>query len=306
MVGVDQTWKWGDCRQEVDYFRFMSETTRVVRHQRGVPVYDYRSDPATPPVSTMRYPASSPVRRRHIHDFPALWYVSTTGVVHVVAAGQVVDGAMIDTIGPGVGVFFDPAALGDQAAAPWPAWRSHPLLYPFLHAERDGLLQLTVPRARRPLWDSAIAAIEAELAQREEGYRQAACAHLTLLLIDLARVAADVVGDVRRSGEPLLTEVFEVIDERYAERLSLRDVARAVGMTPGYLTTVVRRRTGRTVQDWILQRRMDQARRLLSGTDLPIAEIARRTGLPDPGYFSRQFRRTFGVSPRNWRAVPLA
>ncbi|WP_067681335.1 helix-turn-helix domain-containing protein [Nocardia miyunensis] len=282
----------------------MSEPTRVVRHQRGVPVYDYRSDPATPPVSTMRYPGSAPSRQRHIHDFPALWYVSTTGAVHVVAAGQVVDGAMIDTLGSGVGVFFDPGALGDDARAPWPVWRSHPLLYPFLHAQRDGLLELTVPRARRPLWDSTIEAIETELSQRQDGYRQAACAHLTLLLIDLARLAADVVGDLRRSGEPLLAEVFEVIDERYADQLSLRDVAQAVGMTPGYLTTVVRRRTGRTVQDWILQRRMDQARRLLSGTDLPIAEIARRTGVSDPGYFSRQFRRTFGTPPRAWRASP--
>lgn len=281
----------------------MTEATWVVRHQRGVPVYDYRSDPAIPPVATMRYPTESPARQRHIHDFPALWYVTTTGAVYVVAAGQVVDGRMIDTIGSGIGVLFDPGALGDDARAPWPLWRSHPLLYPFLHAQRDGLLELTVPAARRAWWDSTIEAIDTELTQRQDGYRQAACAHLTLLLIDLARLAADVVGDLRRSGEPRLAEVFDVIDERYAERLSLRDVAREVGMTPGYLTTLVRRRTGRTVQDWILQRRMDQACRLLSGTDLSIAEIARRTGLSDPAYFSRQFRRTFGVSPRAWRTT---
>lgn len=303
MVGAYQTRKWGDSRQELDYLRFMSEPTRVVRHQGGVPVYDYRSDPVTPPVSTMRAPASAPTRRRHIHDFPALWYVPGTGSVHVVAAGQVVDGAMIDSVRSGVGVFFDPAALGEDARAPWPVWRSHPLLYPFLHAQRDGLLELTVPAARRPLWDSTIEAIETELSEQQDGYRLAACTHLTLLLIDLARLAAEAVGDVRRSGEPLLAEVFEVIDERYTEQLSLRDVAQAVGMTPGYLTTVVRRRTGRTVQDWILRRRMDQARRLLSGTDLPIAEIARRAGFPDPGYFSRQFRRAFGVPPRAWRAA---
>jgi AraC family transcriptional activator of pobA len=98
--------------------------------------------------------------------------------------------------------------------------------------------------------------------------------------------------------------VFDVIDKRHAETLSLRDVAQTVGMTPGYLTTLVRRRTGRTVQEWILHRRMTEARRLLSETDLPIAEIARRIGLSDPGYFSRQFRKTFGVPPRSWRAGP--
>ncbi len=279
----------------------MTEATRVVRHQGGVPVYDYRSDPATPPVSLMRYLPELPMRRRHIHDFPVLWYVPATGALYVIAAGEVVDGAEVDMTELGVGVFFDPGALGDDARAPWPAWRSHPLLYPFLHAQRGGLLRLTVPPERRPLWDNTISAIETELDQRQDGYRQAACAHLTLLLIDLARLAADVVGDLRRSGEPLLAEVFDVIEKRHTETLSLRDVAQEVGMTPGYLTTVVRRRTGRTVQEWILQRRMTEARRLLSATDLPISEIARRVGLSDPGYFTRQFRRTFGIPPRSWR-----
>jgi AraC-like DNA-binding protein len=73
-------------------------------------------------------------------------------------------------------------------------------------------------------------------------------------------------------------------------------------MTSGYLTTVVRRRTGRTVQDWIGERRMARARQLLAETDLPVGEIARRVGIADPGYFTRLFRRAHGVSPRNWRA----
>ena len=78
-------------------------------------------------------------------------------------------------------------------------------------------------------------------------------------------------------------------------------MARAVRVTPGHLTTVVRRRTGRTVQEWIIERRMAEARSLLADTDLPVGEVARRVGMPDPGYFSRLFRRTHGASPREWR-----
>jgi AraC-like DNA-binding protein len=147
-----------------------------------------------------------------------------------------------------------------------------------------------------------IGSIETELADRKEGYRQAALAHLTLLLIDVARLAGDVVGDLRRSGEPLLAEVFTAIDRHRGEPVSLRDVAGELGMTPGHLTTVVRRRTGRTVGEWIIERRMAEARSLLSDTELPVGEIARRVGMADPGYFSRLFRRTHGSSPREWRA----
>jgi AraC-like DNA-binding protein len=166
------------------------------------------------------------------------------------------------------------------------------------------MLRLEVPADRRPAWANAIQSIETELTAGREGYRQAALAHLTLLLIELARLARDVVADLRRSGEPLLAEVFAVIERRLGEPLSLRDVARELGMTPAHLTTVVRRRTGRTVGEWIIERRMAEARVLLAETDLPIAEVARRVGMHDPGYFSRVFGRTHGTSPRNWRNQP--
>ncbi|ORW02546.1 helix-turn-helix transcriptional regulator [Mycobacterium kyorinense] len=282
----------------------MTAAARLVRHRGGVPVYAYRADVNTPPVSVVRGGRDDVVERgRHIHDFPALWYVHATGLVYVVAPGEVIDLERVSRTDGGVGLFFDPAALGGDGRSPWPAWRAHPLLFPFLHGRSGALLELAVPAARRPVWDATIGSIEAELATRQEGYRQAALAHLTLLLIDLARLAGDVVGDLRRSGEPLLAEVFAVIDRRYGEPLSLRDVASELGMTPGHLTTVVRRRTGRTVQEWIIERRMAEARSLLADTDLPVAAVAQRVGIYDPGYFSRLFRRVHGTTPRNWRTA---
>lgn len=274
----------------------------MVRQRAGVPIYAYRTDPDTPPVSVVRSgPEDFVERGRHIHDFPALWYLPAAGLVHVAAAGQVLDPERLEHRDAGVAVFFDPAALGEDARSPWPAWRAHPLLFPFLHGQVGGILRLDVPVARRAAWDAAIRSIETELLAREDGYRQAALAHLTLLLIDLARLAGPVVAELRRSGEPLLAEVFDVIDRRHAEPLSLRDVAGELGMTPGHLTTVVRRRTGRTVGEWITERRMATARALLAETDLPVAEVARSVGVPDPGYFSRLFGRAHGASPREWR-----
>jgi AraC-like DNA-binding protein len=281
----------------------MSGPTRVIRHRGGVPVYSYRRDRDTPPVTVLRTrPDDGVEHRRHIHDFPALWYAPATGVVIVAAPGEVIDPAAAGDLDGGVAVFFEPDALGEDARSPRPAWGSHPLLFPFLHGRSGGLLTLRVPAARRSLWDNGIRSIEDELAGRRPGYQQAALAHLTLLLIDLARLADDVVGDLRRSGEPLLAEVFAVIDRRHGEPLSLRDVAGEIGISAGHLTTVVRRRTGRTVQEWIIERRMASARKLLAETDLPVAEVARHVGVADPAYFARLFGRAHGSSPRAWRA----
>ncbi|OBH38220.1 AraC family transcriptional regulator [Mycobacterium sp. E342] len=280
----------------------MTRPARMVRQLAGVPVYAYRTDPDTPPVAVVRSgPEDFVERGRHIHDFPALWYLPSPSLVYVAAAGEVLDPGRLEDLDDGVAVFFDPAALGEDGRSPWPAWRGHPLLFPFLHGHTGGILRLQVPTARRPAWDAAIRSIEAELLARQDGYRQAALAHLTLLLIDLARLAGPAVAELRRAGEPLLAEVFDSIDRRHTEPLSLRDVAGELGVTPGHLTTVVRRRTGRTVGEWITDRRMAAARGLLAETDLPIREVAWRVGMSDPGYFSRLFSRAHGVSPRRWR-----
>lgn len=277
------------------------QATRLIRRNRGVPVYGYRSDPGTPPVSLLRLgPGNRPEQAPHIHDFPVLVHVPAEHAVYVVTPGRVVDVEHVPLPGASSTVFFDPGALGIDSRAPWPTWNRHPLLSAFLHGDASGLLRVPLPPGHT-VWADTMAAIEAELAHRRDGFQQAALAHLTLLLIDLARLTTDIPGEFRLLGEPLLAEVFEVVDRRFGEPLSLRDVAAAVGVTPGHLTTLVRRRTGRTVQDWITERRMAQARELLSGSDLPIAVIASRVGLPDPSYFSRVFRQAHELSPRAWR-----
>ncbi|MGH2893813.1 MAG: helix-turn-helix transcriptional regulator, partial [Solirubrobacteraceae bacterium] len=137
--------------------------------------------------------------------------------------------------------------------------------------------------------------------QRGDGYHEAVVAHLTLLLVEISRLAADTADDLKLHNDPVLNSVFTVIEQRYHEPLSLKHVAAALNLTPGYLTTLVRRRTGRTVQEWITERRMAQARRLLAETDLSVAAIATRIGYADSGYFVRTFRRTHATTPLRWR-----
>ena len=155
--------------------------------------------------------------------------------------------------------------------------------------------------AERPSWSERLSALDLELSQRQSGYQEAALAHLTLLLVGVGRLAVDVVGNLRFNDERLLAKVFGFIEDRYREPISLKDVARAVSLSPGHLTTVVRRKTGRTVQEWIAERRMAEARRLLVQTDLAVEELGQRVGYGDAGYFVRSFRHAHGMTPLGWR-----
>jgi AraC-like DNA-binding protein len=298
------------------------ETVRVLDRGGGPPTFALAPRPGELPVAVWRLDHAPPARGRqmaHIHDFPMLvfsadaqgtvpagghdWPVAA-GDLFVVAPGEVI--GPIDTphavTGNGWSVSFTAEALGADVPGSALAWRTHPLLFPFVRGRASGVLRLTVPAADRPAWTARVGTLARELSERADGYREAVLAHLTLLLVEVARLAADVVDDLRINHEPLLADVFAVIERRYPEALSLSDVARAVNLSPGHLTTVVRRRTGRTVQEWIVDRRMATARRLLAGSDLPVGEIGRRVGYPDPGYFARVFGQAHGMSPTRWRS----
>jgi AraC family transcriptional regulator len=100
---------------------------------------------------------------------------------------------------------------------------------------------------------------------------------------------------------PRLREVFNYIELNYYQNIGLKEVARAVGYSPAYLTDLVRRITGKTVNTWIIERRIKEASTLLLETTYPIKEIALKLGYQDISYFHRQFRNYYKRTPRTWR-----
>ena len=102
-------------------------------------------------------------------------------------------------------------------------------------------------------------------------------------------------------NNPKLHEVFQFIEAKYQQAITLCDVAQAVGYSSAYLTDLVRRQTGKTVNQWIVERRIAEARRLLVDTDQTGNEIALAVGYQNEGHFFRQFRQYHGTTPQAWR-----
>ena len=290
------------------------------RRVRGAPVYAYERLPGLPPVSVLRLSGrpALPRHHAHAHDFLVVVYVErgggtmrvddrewrlADGDVLVIAPGEVVAPGELDApeAAEAWGAYFPADVLAPRTPGTFLSWRSHPLLFPFVGRAAGGAQRLRVPPGERAAWSARFEALARELQQRRDGYNEAALAILTLLLVDISRLAADIAGDLRLANEPLLAAVFDFIEAEYARPISLADVARAVGLTAGHLTTVVGRKTGRTVQQWITERRMAEARRLLANTDLTVEAIGTAVGYRDASYFIKSFRRSHALTPLQWR-----
>lgn len=105
-------------------------------------------------------------------------------------------------------------------------------------------------------------------------------------------------------GDSVLQTAFRFIESHFRAAIGLNEVASATGYSPSYLTNLMGRTTGKTVQQWIITYRMEEAKRLLDETTIPVQRIASTLGYSDPGSFHRQFRKAFGLTPQVWRQRP--
>lgn len=91
------------------------------------------------------------------------------------------------------------------------------------------------------------------------------------------------------------------IAEHLSEDLSLDELAQVVDMSPNYLIALFRESLGMTPHKYVVQQRIERARRLLARPALSLLEIAHRCGFQDQSQFTTIFRRNLGVTPGQYR-----
>lgn len=99
-----------------------------------------------------------------------------------------------------------------------------------------------------------------------------------------------------------VAEALNYIRRNYSDpEISLNAVASAAGLSPNHFSTVFRQETGKTFVEYLTELRMEKARELLRSSNEGIGDIAFEVGYRDPHYFSSQFRKMQGVTPREYR-----
>lgn len=98
-----------------------------------------------------------------------------------------------------------------------------------------------------------------------------------------------------------LRKVFEFIELNYHQSIRLKEVAQSVGYSSAYLTDLVRKLSGKTVNNWIIERRIVEASTLLLETDNSVNQIALDVGYQNINHFYCQFRNYYQTTPQSWR-----
>jgi AraC-like DNA-binding protein len=100
---------------------------------------------------------------------------------------------------------------------------------------------------------------------------------------------------------PRLRAVLARMRADYRRAWSVKDLAELAGVSVPHFFRCFARATGSSPMDWLRRERINHAKRLLTETRDRIRDIAERVGYNDAFYFSRDFRKLVGMSPRHYR-----
>jgi AraC-like DNA-binding protein len=110
---------------------------------------------------------------------------------------------------------------------------------------------------------------------------------------------------IAQPGRPhgVIEQAKEFIRKHPNDALSISDVARAVLLSPNYLTSLFRTTTGLSLGNYIKRERIARAKAMLADGRRSVKDVAYALGFEDPYTFSRTFKRVEGVSPLHYRRM---
>lgn len=104
-----------------------------------------------------------------------------------------------------------------------------------------------------------------------------------------------------RLSQPVIDRVLKYISLHLEQELTREDIAGHVFLHPDYLTRIFKRATGLSLPEYISQERLKLAGELLSKTDMPVSMIAAKVGFSNFSYFSKLFKKQFGMNPAEFK-----
>jgi two-component system response regulator YesN len=116
-------------------------------------------------------------------------------------------------------------------------------------------------------------------------------------LVDIATL----IRSMNTGPSIAIRKAISYINENYANRIALQDVAQYTCLSPNYLSQLFKQETGKSFLEYLTHCRVEAAKKLLVQSSLTISEIAFKLGYDMPSYFSEVFKKSEGLTPSQYR-----
>ncbi|WP_426348535.1 response regulator [Alloiococcus sp. CFN-8] len=146
---------------------------------------------------------------------------------------------------------------------------------------------------------SAFGEVKKELNELKESYNEAKEAIKTRGY----KINNRVIEYDSNKDKSIIREIEEYIQNNYQKNISINSIASAVYLTPQYLCKLYKKETGKTVNDFITQVRIEASKALLRDRRYKLYEIAERIGYNDANYYARVFKKITGLNPSDYREL---
>jgi AraC family transcriptional regulator, arabinose operon regulatory protein len=176
--------------------------------------------------------------------------------------------------------------------AGWMAWLKFPQV-------RPGLAAITISSAE--VLQQMVSAFQRVL--RENAVRRPFQEDLAQNALEevIIRLAQQQYRPAERFVDPRAGQIQAYLEQHYSHPLSLGEIAQHVSLSPWRVSHLYRNQTGHTITEALTQLRLHQAARLLAYTSRTMLEIATDIGFESAYYFSRAFKKVYGISPLAYR-----
>ncbi|WP_269522721.1 AraC family transcriptional regulator [Coraliomargarita parva] len=122
------------------------------------------------------------------------------------------------------------------------------------------------------------------------------------IIVELLRIQTPAASAPQTSTPKQVQSTREILDTRYNETINFEKLAGSLYISPDHLRHLFKQNVGESPIQYLIRKRLDAARELLTFTNQPVHKIAEQVGLENPYYFSRIFKKRIGCSPSEYRS----
>ena len=93
----------------------------------------------------------------------------------------------------------------------------------------------------------------------------------------------------------------DYIKLNYSEKISIKEIADQLYLSPNYLSELFKKHTGKTISEYLTDYRLEKACQLLDHAEYRVGDVSGMVGIHDGRYFSNMFKKKYGMTPTEYR-----